>query len=554
MDGADQALYAAKVVRTGRRPAERGGGGGGAGEPPAAVSAADDPAADAARRAADFRREVALMTRARHPGVVPLRAVLHDPARGRALLLMDFCEGGPVLSRAALEGGARLPEGVARGYFAAIGAALAFLHARRILHGDIKPENVLLTAGGGAVLSDFGCARLMKPLKGSGGGVSGRPSANPEPAAAAATSSPAGGAAAATAHAPYPPFLDPLAGADDLVERCVGTPAFLAPEQVRPGAAYRGRPADVWALGVTLYAWVTGRLPFGGGGGGGRGQGGGDVAQPACAVAAMFASILADPLRFPAGLAPPLSPALRDLLARMLVKDPAGRAGLEEVLAHPWVSGGDGGGGGGGGGGIPGAPSPTTGPSPAPRTDHLAAHLATPAATRLVFEDGAVMLRQGDPGGHALFLLAGAAEVVVRFPPPPPPPTPPTGEAGGIASVADLPPLPAASVRRASRLARALRRGDGSYVVALRTAGQWVGELTGSGGGATPAPRHSASAIARGQVTALLVPGPALAAVLAAVPAARQQAVELGWARDAELLVLDAVVRLAGLAGEGGRV
>ena len=84
--------------------------------------------------------------------------------------------------------------------------------------------------------------------------------------------------------------------------------------------------------------------------------------------------------------------------------------------------------------------------------------------------------------------------------------------------------------------------------------GQWVGELTGSGGGATPAPRHSASAIARGQVTALLVPGPALAAVLAAVPAARQQAVELGWARDAELLVLDAVVRLAGWAGEGGRV
>ena len=38
--------------------------------------------------------------------------------------------------------------------------------------------------------------------------------------------------------------------------------------------------------------------------------------------------------------------------------------------------------------------------------------------------------------------------------------------------------------------------------------------MVGGGGGATPAPRHSASAIARGQVTALLVPGPALAAVL----------------------------------------
>jgi len=558
MDGADQALYAAKVVRTGC-----GGG-----------ASRADPAADAARRAADFRREAALMTRAHHPGVVPLREVLHDPARGRALLLMDYCEGGPVLSRADLEGGARLPEAVARGHFASIAAALAFLHARRILHGDIKPENVLLTAAGGAVLSDFGCSRLMRPLKEcgvEGRSLPGQQPHQPNPHHLLSCRGSGGGADVAatgdTTHATGPSFLDV---ADDLVDKCVaGTPAFLAPEQCRPGAKYRGRPADVWALGVTLYAWVTGRLPFGSAA---RGGGGGDGGQQLSAAAALFASIQGDPLRFPP--APLLSPPLRDLLTRMLVKDPGGRARLEEVLAHPWVAGG------GGRGDAAraaaasastpastpaSASTPARAPRVATRTDHLAAHLATPSAARVEFEDGAVMLRQGDPGGHAYFLLAGAAEVVVKFPPAA------SGEGGGSGNGADLPPAVAASIRRASRLARALRRGDGSYVVALRAAGQFVGEVAhGSGGsagggggeagqsggaGASPPstlPRRFASVIARGRVSALVVPAPALYAVIATVPAARQQARELAWARDAELLVLDAVVRLSVIGGQGG--
>lgn len=55
-------------------------------------------------------------------------------------------------------------------------------------------------------------------------------------------------------------------------------------------------------------------------------------------------------------------------------------------------------------------------------------------------------------------------------------------------------------------------------------------------------------------MTALVVPGPVAAASLAAVPAAAQQARQLEWARAAEVVALDAVVRLAGLCVSGGGV
>ena len=579
MDGGDGGLYAAKVVRTGRNHAAAavaaaaasssshrrpGGGGMTAPSPPPPPP---DPA-DAARRAADFRREVALMTRAsRHPGVVPLREVLLDPARGRALLLMDYAEGGAVLSRSDLEGGRRLSEAVAGPHFAAIARALHFLHASRILHGDVKPENVLLTAAGGAVLSDFGCARLMKPLqekRGGGGAGHGAAPAPPSPA----SPSPRHDARDAG-------FLaDPLSAADDLVDRAVGTPAFLAPEQCRPGARYRGRPADVWALGVTLYAWVTGRLPFNAGGHGGWGGGGGgdEGGGHASAVAALFASIQGDPLRFPSSLTPPLSPSLRDLLGRMLVKDPAGRAGLEEVLAHPWVvgAGGNGEGGAGAAAGPPAASSPALSaplppPLPLQRADHLASHLLTPACKRVAFADGEVMLRQGGGGGEALFLLSGVAEVVIRFPPGHGvegggegrrpllssrptcrpwwrPPSggraawrPPCGGGvvgSGVAPPPSAPPTCSPSARRASLQASCRRPPPPP----------------------PPFPPRFASVVARGPVTALVVPGPVAAASLAAVPAAAQQARQLEWARAAEVVALDAVVRLAGLCVSGGGV
>lgn len=84
--------------------------------------------------------------------------------------------------------------------------ALDYLHASRVVHGDLKPENALMSGLGRVALSDFGCAKVLPGSGGSGEGGGG--------------------------------------GDEDegLLDRCNGTPAFLAPEMMRPNARFR------WAL------------------------------------------------------------------------------------------------------------------------------------------------------------------------------------------------------------------------------------------------------------------------------------------------------------------
>jgi len=92
---------------------------------------------------------------------------------------------------------------------------IAHLHARGIVHRDVSPANVVRTPGGRAVLVDFGQARPWRE--------------------------------------PAPPSLG-----------VVGTPGFVAPEEVL-GTAERSQPAaDVFGLGATLYALLTGVAPAGG--------------------------------------------------------------------------------------------------------------------------------------------------------------------------------------------------------------------------------------------------------------------------------------------------
>ena len=68
--------------------------------------------------------------------------------------------------------------------------ALDYLHYHKVVHGDLKPENVLMSARGNVTLSDFGCSKVI---------ISG----------------------------------------NEYLERCNGTPAFLAPEMMRPHSRYR---------------------------------------------------------------------------------------------------------------------------------------------------------------------------------------------------------------------------------------------------------------------------------------------------------------------------
>lgn len=113
-------------------------------------------------------------------------------------------------------------------------------------------------------------------------------------------------------------FLDEDATMDN--KSPAGTPAFRAPETLLEGEhSYSGKAADIWSLGATLYAIVYGNVPFVG-----------------LTVPAVYDKIKHETLKFPSF--PAISDDLRDLISKMLVKDPAQRITLPQIKDHRWVT------------------------------------------------------------------------------------------------------------------------------------------------------------------------------------------------------------------------
>ncbi|HZZ34631.1 MAG TPA: serine/threonine-protein kinase, partial [Caulobacteraceae bacterium] len=111
-----------------------------------------------------FNREIQLSASLQHPHIVPLLA-----AGGSAHVLyytMPFVEGEALRTRLAREG--ELPVRDAVRILKDVADALAYAHARGIVHRDIKPDNVLLS-GNHAVVADFGVAKAVSQAKGQSG-------------------------------------------------------------------------------------------------------------------------------------------------------------------------------------------------------------------------------------------------------------------------------------------------------------------------------------------------------------------------------------------------
>jgi serine/threonine protein kinase len=157
-----------------------------------------------------LRREAAAGLAVRHPHLVRVRSASVD--RPPFFLAMDLLSGEPL--RRKLQREYRIETGVALWISRQVAEALAALHRGGFVHGDVKPDNILLLETGAAVLIDLGFAR--------------RTSESAE-------------------------FLD-----KGLI---LGTADYLAPELCVPDAVADGR-ADVFSLGVMLYEMLTGRLPF----------------------------------------------------------------------------------------------------------------------------------------------------------------------------------------------------------------------------------------------------------------------------------------------------
>jgi serine/threonine protein kinase len=158
-----------------------------------------------------FHREIEILTRLRHPRIVPV--LDSDEAAGLLFLVMPHVAGENLRSR--LERDGQLPTPVVLTVAGDVAAAIDYAHGQNVIHRDIKPENILL-AGERALVCDFGLARAIDR-------------------AAVETVSSSG-----------------------LV---LGTPAYMSPEQAM-GHENLGPACDVYALGCVVYEMLTGELPF----------------------------------------------------------------------------------------------------------------------------------------------------------------------------------------------------------------------------------------------------------------------------------------------------
>jgi uncharacterized protein (TIGR03067 family) len=173
-----------------------------------------------------FRREVQAAARLDHPNIV--RAHDADQAGETHFLVME-CVEGITLARLVREQGP-LPVGLACEYIRQ--AALGLQHAAEhdMVHRDVKPHNLMVTADGRVKILDFGLARIAREMT------------PPEPEASASVAGATGSSVTA-------------AGV------VLGTAEYIAPEQIADPHAADIR-SDIYSLGCTLYFLLTGQPPF----------------------------------------------------------------------------------------------------------------------------------------------------------------------------------------------------------------------------------------------------------------------------------------------------
>ncbi|MRR10564.1 serine/threonine protein kinase, partial [bacterium] len=209
-----------------------------------------------------FEREAKILGALHHEHIVDI--IDYFEQQGSYYIVLEYVDGGSL--RDLLDRQRLLPFQIAVPVALQVAGGLGYAHRSHIIHRDIKPGNVLLSRAGTAKLTDFGLAHATETLG----------------------------------------ITDP--------GTFVGTPAYLAPEQIR------GRPADarsdLYALGVVLYEALTGANPFAGA----------NHSESIDRTLRLMPKSLA-------GAEPEVPPGLARIVLKLLAKDPSGRYGSCADLA-----------------------------------------------------------------------------------------------------------------------------------------------------------------------------------------------------------------------------
>ncbi|KAF0981671.1 hypothetical protein FDP41_012328 [Naegleria fowleri] len=205
-------------------------------------------------------REIAVMKMIRHKHIIRLYDVLQT--KKYLFLIMEYVEGGELFDYIVERGRLTIEE--AFHFFKQIILGVEYCHKQLICHRDLKPENLLLDRYKNIKIADFGMASLMEEGK--------------------------------------------------LLETSCGSPHYASPEIVR-GLKYNGMEADIWSMGVILYALLTGRLPF-------------DDET----LHVLLAKVKEGKYEIPQFL----DEDVRDLISKMLKLNPSERITIKGIKNHPW--------------------------------------------------------------------------------------------------------------------------------------------------------------------------------------------------------------------------
>eukprot|EP00755_Sulcionema_specki_P010326 Sspe_Gene.63::Locus_22_Transcript_2_2_Confidence_0.667_Length_3961::g.63::m.63 len=224
---------------------------------------------------AQTRVEIAIMKKIAHPRIVKMHEVIDDPAQNKLYLILDYINKGVIVEMSA--DGECTPIEPARvaKYTRGIVSGLGYLHKHNIIHRDIKPSNILLDTDDNVYLCDFGVSAIVN-------------------------------------------------GDDDRISGVEGTPYFLSPEICRGDGAVHGKVADIWALGVTVYVMLFGKVPF-------RPP---PNSEPRLRSFNTMNAIQNDPVQVPPGT----DKRIENLVTRMLNKSPANRITLQGIKEHEFIT------------------------------------------------------------------------------------------------------------------------------------------------------------------------------------------------------------------------
>ena len=221
----------------------------------------------------NVRREIALLKKMEHKNIVRLHEVIDDNHEDKVFLIFEYLEKGELipLGTDGTTGGVVFDFARTRQAMIDIVEGIAFLHEHLIYHRDIKPANLLLDKDGSVKVADLGVAIAFSSEE-----------------------------EASRMH-----------GSE-------GTPAFLPPEVAKGGRVINASAVDIWAMGVTMYVMLHGRLPF-------YGETMKEVSTAIC--------------ESPLIIAPEVDDVAAELLDMMLMKDPAERITMAELKEHAFFCG-----------------------------------------------------------------------------------------------------------------------------------------------------------------------------------------------------------------------